>query len=85
MNAKPRAVENFEQEILYAGENSSVFLEHPVERLKYHIMNTGGKILKSEYSIDGIAEVLWESDGKKFRAWSTWPGKEYKIHWKPAA
>jgi hypothetical protein len=84
MNTKPKAVENFEQETLYAGENSSVFLEHPVERLKFHIMNTGGKILKSEYSIDGIADVLWEAEGKKYRAWSTWPAEEYKIDWKTA-
>ncbi len=82
MDAKPKAVEHFEKEALYADETSSVFMEHPVERLKFHIMNSCGKILKSEYSIDGTAEVLWEADGRKFRAWGTWPGEEYRISWK---
>ena len=85
MDAKPKAIEHFEQETRYADETASVFMEHPVERLKFHIMNGGGKIIKSEYAIDGTAEVLWESDGRKFRAWGTWPGGEYRVSWKAVA
>lgn len=82
MEIKPNAVEGFEKERLSVFDTSSVLFEHPIERLKYHIGRTGGKIIKSEFSPDGIAFVIWESEGRQYRAWSTWPGQGYEVHWK---
>lgn len=82
MEIKPKAVEMFEKERLTAFDSSSALFEHPIERLKYHIGRTGGKIIKSEFSADGIAFVIWESEGKQYRGWSTWPGQGYEVHWK---
>lgn len=79
----PRAVECFEDERNAADDSASMFLEHPLDRLKYHIMHTGGKIIKSEFSVDGIAYVTWECEGRQYRAWSSWPGPDYSINWKP--
>jgi len=79
---KPRAVEFFESEREVADESSSMFLEHPLDRLKYHIKHTGGRIVKSEFSVDGFAYVTWESDGVQYQAWSSWPGPDYSISWK---
>ena len=81
MNVKPKAVEDFENEVLSADESATVFMEHPLDRLKYHILRRGGKILKSEFSIDGTAYVIWESERKQYRAWSSWPDQEYRINW----
>lgn len=82
MDKKPEAILNFEQEKQVAFKGGSFFFEHPIERLKYHITQTGGKVLKSELSIDGLAYVAWESDGSQFRAWSSWPDGDYEITWK---
>ncbi|GAB4482802.1 MAG: hypothetical protein OHK006_02030 [Thermodesulfovibrionales bacterium] len=82
MNETPKAVASFEQEKQTAFKGGSFFFEHPVERLKYHIMQTGGKVTKSELSIDGLAYVAWESDGRQYRAWSSWPDGDYEISWK---
>lgn len=79
---KPLAVEKFEIEKLTLFEGATFFLEHPIDRLKYHIQQTGGKILKSEFSVDGLASVVWEADGKRYTAWSTWPETDYQIKWK---
>ena len=81
----PKAIENFEKERLSADESSSVFFDHPIDRLKYFITRCSGKILKSEFSVDGLASVQWEEDGKRYHAWSTWPDRDYKIDWKPMA
>ncbi|MBI4690439.1 MAG: hypothetical protein HY754_09275 [Nitrospirae bacterium] len=81
METKPKAIESFDRERVSVYE-SSAFFEHPIERLKYHIGLTGGKILKSEFSPDGIAYVLWESEGKKYNAWCSWPSNSVHIHWK---
>jgi hypothetical protein len=83
MNLRPKAVEDFELEILSADETATTFMEHPLDRLKYYILRNNGKILKSEFSIDGGAYVIWESEGKQYRAWSAWPDQEYKINWIP--
>ena len=80
---KPKAIECFEAERGAADDSASMFLEHPLDRLKYHIKHTGGRIIKSEFSVDGLAYVIWECEAKQFRAWSSWPGPEYKINWKP--
>lgn len=79
---KPKAVELFEMERDSMNQSESIALEHPMDRLKYHILNTKGKILKSEFSNDGTSYVIWESQGKQYRAWSSWPDHEYKINWK---
>lgn len=79
----PVAVERFETERNGLDESASIFVEHPIDRLKYHIGRTGGKIVKSEFSIDGLAFVIWESKGRQYRAWSSWPDQDYKINWKP--
>jgi hypothetical protein len=79
---KPIAVENFEEERDGMDETASIFMEHPIDRLKFHISHTGGKIVKSEFSTDGLAFVIWESQGKQYRAWSSWPDQDYKIDWK---
>lgn len=82
METKPKAVESFDKERLSVFDSSSALFEHPIDRLKYHIGLTGGKILKSEFSPDGLAYVIWESDGKQYRAWSSWPGQGYEVQWK---
>jgi hypothetical protein len=82
VETKPKAVEYFEEERSTADESASMFLEHPLDRLKYHITHTGGKIIKSEFSVDGLAYVIWECDGRRYRAWSSWPGPDYTISWK---
>ncbi len=82
MKTAPRAIEKFEQEKSSSFEGASFFLDHPVDRLKYHITSTGGKIVKSEFSANGFAYVIWESDGKQYNAWSTWPDQTYQISWK---
>ncbi len=78
----PKAIERFEEERQTSYDGASFFLDHPVDRLKYHITSTGGKILKSELSADGLAYVIWESHGMRYRAWSSWPDKDYRISWK---
>lgn len=83
MKEIPKAIEGFEQEKRTMDESMSAFFEHPIDRLKYHIKQTGGKILKSEFSIDGRAYVTWQGEGKEYRAWSTWPDQGYQINWKP--
>ncbi len=80
MQAKPKAIESYEKEKL--SEVDSAFFEHPIERLKYHIGRTGGKIIKSEFAPDGVAYVIWESDGNKYNAWCSWPGHNPQIQWK---
>jgi len=82
---KPKAVEEFELERDTMDQSASISMEHPMDRLKYHIVQTGGRIVKSEFSMDGTAYVIWESQGKKYRAWSSWPDQDYKINWKPSA
>ncbi len=79
---KPVAVEKFEIEKNSMDPTASIFLEHPIDRLKYHIIQTKGRIVKSEFSNDGTAFVVWESKGKQYRAWSSWPDNEYQITWK---
>ena len=83
MHMKPKAVELFEMERDTMDQSASIALEHPLDRLKHHILQTRGKILRSEFSNDGTAYVIWESQGKQYRAWSSWPDHEYKINWKP--
>ncbi len=79
---RPAAVESFEHERNTTDETESISLEHPIDRLKYHIARNGGKILKSEFSPDGVAFVYWEEGGQQFRAWTSWPDADYKINWK---
>ncbi|MDA8082233.1 MAG: hypothetical protein M0024_01080 [Nitrospiraceae bacterium] len=83
MNTKPAAIELFEKEQASVDQSASISFEHPMDRLRYHILETHGKILKSEFPVNGISYVIWESQGKKFKAWSSWPEEEYKIHWQP--
>jgi len=83
MGTLPRAIDSFEHERESSFDGATFFLDHPIDRLKYHIVQTGGKIIKSEFSADGLAYVIWESDGSQFRAWSTWPDVNYEINWKP--
>lgn len=83
MDIKPKAVEDFEMEKAMSYEGASIFMEHPIERLKYHIIHSAGKILKSEFSVDGVAYVTWECNKRQYRAWSSWPDEEYRIYWKP--
>lgn len=85
MDTKPKAVISFDAERDQMDETASMFLEHPIDRLKYHIGRTGGKILKSEFSHDGLAYVTWQCNGRQYRAWSLWPDAEYKVNWKPLA
>ena len=82
MNTKPKAVENFENERDTMDQFASIALEHPLDRLKHHIRQTHGNILKSEFSVDGTAYVIWESQGSTYRAWSSWPEQDYNISWK---
>ena len=82
MDAKPKAVESFEKERDTVDQWASIAMEHPLERLKHHIMETKGKILQSVFSADGTAYVVWESQGKQYRAWSSWPDQDYRIDWK---
>ena len=80
---KPTAVERFENERDTMDQSASISMEHPMDRLKYHILQTQGRIIKSEFSMDGTAYVIWESQGKQYRAWSSWPDQEYAVNWKP--
>jgi len=80
---KPIAVERFEYERDAMDQSASVSMEHPMDRLKYHILQTQGRIIKSEFSMDGTAYVIWESQGKQYRAWSSWPDQDYGVSWKP--
>jgi len=82
MTIKPAAINNYENERDNMDQFASIAMEHPLERLKYHIQQTGGKIVKSEFAMDGTAYVVWESSGKKFRAWSTWPDQDSSVNWK---
>ncbi len=82
MNNKPIAIENYETERDSMDQFSSISFEHPIERLKHHIHQTKGKMLKSECSFDGTAYVIWESQGKQYRAWCTWPDNDTTINWK---
>jgi len=81
MATKPTAVERFETEKANTDETASMFMEHPLDRLKYHIVQSGGKIVKSEFSVDGMAFVIWEGQGSRYRAWSNWPADDYKVEW----
>lgn len=72
----------FEEEALEAFNTGSFALEHPIDRLIYHIESSGGHVLNSNFDTDGKAMVTWESDGVRYSAWSTWPGDEYKVDWK---
>ncbi|MHB8883083.1 MAG: hypothetical protein ACYC69_16430 [Thermodesulfovibrionales bacterium] len=82
MENKPAAVEAYENERDSIDQYASISMEHPIDRLKYYILKTKGKISKSEFSIDGTAYVVWESQGKQYRAWSTWPDQDSKVTWK---
>jgi hypothetical protein len=82
MSEKPAAIAKFEAEALAAFDTGSFILEHPIERLVYHIESSGGQLIESHFDIDGSAMVVWESGGVKYSAWSTWPGGEYKVDWK---
>ncbi len=82
MGIKPKAVENFETERDTMDQFASISFEHPIDRLKHHILQTRGKIIKSECSFDGTAYVIWEVQGKQYRAWSTWPDNDSNINWK---
>lgn len=82
MQTKPKAVESFDIEKDGSDEAASMYMEHPIDRLKYHIMLTKGKIIKSEFSVDGLAYVIWEAEGRQYRAWSSWPDADYKVDWK---
>ena len=79
---KPAAITRFEKEALAAFDTGSFMLEHPIERLKYHIETSGGKVIDSQFEPDGTAMVVWLWEGVRYRAWSTWPGVEYKVNWK---
>jgi|GEM_PF-2662268 len=83
MITKPKAIEKFEAERESMDQFMSIALEHPIDRLKYHILQTKGKIVKSEFSNDGTAYVIWESLGKQYRAWSVWPDQDGAVNWKP--
>jgi len=82
MSEKPAAIIRFEEEALAAFDTGSFTLEHPVDRLIYHIESSGGRVIDSHFDIDGKAMVVWEGDGVRYSAWSTWPGDKYKVRWK---
>ena len=83
MGIKPRAIESYDEEKLAMFDSSSaVLFDHPIDRLKYHIGLTGGRIIKSEFSPDGSAFVIWEGEGKQYRAWNFGIGQGSEIHWK---
>lgn len=82
MAIKPKAVENYENERDTMDQFASISFEHPIDRLKHHILQTKGKIVKSECSFDGTAYVIWDSQGKQYRAWCTWPDNDSTINWK---
>jgi hypothetical protein len=82
MNEKPTAITRFEAEALSAFDTGSFILEHPIERLIYHIESSGGRVIDSHFDTDGKAMVTWESKDATYRAWSTWPGEHYKVDWK---
>ena len=82
MATKPVAIELFNSEIAYSDETSSILFEHPVERLKMHILTANGKILRFELNVDGSGRVEWEEGGEKYAAWSIWPDARYKVDWK---
>lgn len=80
----PKAIESFEMEKNSAFEGSSIFFDAPIERLKYHIMQTKGKIVKSEAADDGMLSVIWEAEGKRYMAWCYWPSVNYEVRWSPS-
>ena len=82
MSEKPEAITKFEEEALAAFDTGSFSLEHPIDRLIYHIESSGGRVIDSHSDIDGKAMVTWESKGVSYSAWSTWPGDVYKVDWK---
>jgi hypothetical protein len=52
---KPKAVELFEMERDTMDQSASIALEHPMDRLKYHILQTKGKILRCHMGESGQA------------------------------
>lgn len=82
MSDKPQAVENFETEGLSVFEGGSFILEHPVERLKYHIEKTGGSVHEMQCSPDGFGFIKWKEKGVFFSAIAKWPDDSYRLSWK---
>jgi len=57
-------------------------LEHPVERLKYHIENTGGTVQEMQCSSDGFGFIKWSEGNVKYSAVAKWPDEVYRATWK---
>ena len=82
MSEKPKAIESFETESLAVFDGGSFILEHPIERIKYHVEKTGGSVLEMQCSPDGFGIIKW-SDGKvKYSAIAKWPDDVYRATWK---
>lgn len=82
MRDEPKAVKSFEEESLSVFEGSSFMLEHPVERLKFHIEKTGGVVREMQCSTDGFGFIKWSEDGVDFGAVAKWPDESYRVDWK---
>ncbi len=82
MSDKPRAIESLEKENLSAFEGSSFILEHPIERLKYHVEKTGGIVNEMESAFDGYGLLTWSEGGSTFSATAKWPDEFYRVNWK---
>lgn len=82
MSDKPKAIESFEEESLAIFGGGSFMLEHPIERLKYHIEKTGGTAHEMQCSPDGFGFIKWSEAGVKYSALSKWPDEQYRAIWK---
>ena len=82
MNGKPSAIESFETEGLAVLEGGSFLLEHPVERLKYHIEKTGGNVIEMQCSSDGFGFIKWIDSSIKHSAVAKCPDDTYRATWK---
>ena len=82
MSDKPQAIESFDAEHLSVFEGGSFILEHPIERLKYHIEKTGGVVHEMQCSFDGFGFIKWSDRGAHYSAIAKWPDDSYRVNWK---
>ena len=82
MSEKPKAMESFDKESLAVFEGGSFMLEHPIERLRYHIEKTGGKMQEMTCSPDGFGFIKWNEGGLQYSAVARWPDEVYRATWK---
>ncbi|GAB4485255.1 MAG: hypothetical protein OHK006_11090 [Thermodesulfovibrionales bacterium] len=82
MSDRPKAIESFDKESLSIFGGGSFMLEHPIERLKYHIEQTSGSVQEMQCSADGFGFIKWSEGDATYSAVSKWPDEQYRAVWK---